>query len=465
MKAQNIPPKKSEEKNQPAGAKPKRRGRMLKRSLTAVVMGVVILGIIAAFSSSENLFDRLFRAGKTPTASVSPTSPVTPSPTSAPTPTPEPDLRAAAVVTCVGDIILHKAVIEGGLQPDGTYQYEYIFNSISSCFDQSDYTVANYEGALYGPPYTGYPMFNAPDAIADALKRAGVEMVTTANNHAFDGGLEGMKRTPQVFAEKGIQVIGTRSSASDPCFQIADINGIRVGFTGYTYETPGDGSSKALNGMILPAEANALVDSFNPYRAAVFEKNKTEMAERIRQMREAGAECVIFVLHWGEEYKTASNGTQQALAKYLSDQGVDVIIGHHPHVLQEIAVLSSAVTGKDTLVYYSVGNFLANMGFRTQGTNGYAEDALIARVTIERDKDGNTRVTKGEYIDTYVDKKDIGGKRIHTILPVKDALASPAEYGMEERIDLLKNSAARTAAVMANNQTGTGSIVIQEYAP
>jgi poly-gamma-glutamate synthesis protein (capsule biosynthesis protein) len=426
-------------------------------------MGIVVVCIVALFSSSTSLFDKLLHKTPTPTPTTTPVPTVTVTPT--PSPTPEPDLTASAVITSVGDIILHQAVIDGGLQADGTYQYDYLFKYISSYFNDSDYSIANYEGALNGPPYSGYPMFNGPDAIASAIKNAGIDMVTTANNHSFDRGVAGMIRTPQVFSEQGVKVIGTRSSAADTSFHIIDMNGIKIGITGYTYETPGTETDKALNGMILPPEAAGLVDSFNPYRAALYTQDKAEMAQRVQAMKDAGAECILFVLHWGEEYKTFSDSTQQQLAQFLADQGVDVIFGHHPHVLQEISVLSSAVSGKETLVYYSIGNFLANMNFGTQGTNGYAEDAVIARVTVERSKDGVVRVSKGEYIDTYVYKEYINGIRIHTIIPVEAALASPEAYGMTGHTDLLASSAARTAAVMATNKVTPGSILVQEYKP
>ena len=440
----------------------------IKKTAGLIVMGLVVIITVAVFSSSTttSLLYQLFHKNSDPSSlALTPTAAVTSSPTSSPTPSPKPDLTAGAVITAVGDIILHQAVINGGLQTDGTYKFDYLFKYIATYFNQSDYTIANYEGALNQAPYSGYPLFNGPDAIAAALKNAGVDMVTTANNHAFDAGLEGLKRTPQVFIKEGIKVIGTRTNATDPSYQIVDMNGIKIGITGYTYETPGTGTNKALNGTNLPAEANDLVDSFNPYRAARYEKDKAGMAQRIQAMKDAGAECIIFVLHWGEEYKTASDTTQQELAQFLADHGVDVIFGHHPHVLQEISVISSAVSGKDTLVYYSIGNFLANMGYSTHDTGGYAEDAVIARVSIERNKQGVVRVVKGEYIGTYIYKENVNGIRIHTVIPVKDALHSPVSYGMEGHTDLLTGSAARIANVMANSSGMKGSIAIGEYAP
>ena len=372
---------------------------------------------------------------------------------------------ASFVLTAVGDIILHQAVIDGGLQigkSPSTYAYDHLFEHVSTYFTASDYAIANYEGTLNGPPYSGYPMFGAPDAIATAMKTAGFDMVTTANNHAFDRKLAGLIRTPKVFRQAGIEVVGTRSTAKDPTFQVIERNGIKIGVTAYTWETIGTESNRALNGIPLPHEANALVDSFNPSHPMRYEQDKTGMKRRIKDMKAAGAESIVFLMHWGDEYKTVSNASQKKLAQYLSDNGVDVIIGHHPHVLQEISVLKSAATGKGTLVYYSLGNFLANMSFSTHGTNGNAEDAVIAQVTFERDKNGKVLVTKGEYIKTYAWKDKTGSRLIHRIIPVSAAVTTPVAFGMKSQLTTIRKSDARIDKVMGASDGTSYGIRIAE---
>lgn len=384
-----------------------------------------------------------------------------------PTKTPETDLSAMAVLTSVGDILLHSSVITGGLQKDGTYNYDYAFEYVTDYFKQSDYSIANFEGTLDGLPYTGYPRFCAPDAIASALKNAGIKMVTTANNHAYDRGISGIERTAEVFAGEGIEVIGTRREATDPAFKIVQVNGIKIGFTGYTYETVGSQTGKSLNGIAMASETVGLVDSFNYYRTDSYNEDLQEMADRISQMKEAGAECIVFELHWGTEYKNASNGQQKQLAQFLADHGADVIFGHHPHVLQEIDVLKTATGGRKTLVYYSLGNFLSNMLYTSNGTGGNAEDAMIARVVITRDKDGAINVTKGEYISTYVYKDKTTGKTIHKIIPVEQALKSPGKFGIatETVTTLIENSSVRIKKVLAGSEGTTNGIIIGEYSP
>ena len=382
---------------------------------------------------------------------------------------------ASFVLTAVGDIILHQSVIDGGLQSIGNsflsakatqtstnatrntakaaaeYHYDHLFQHVSSYFTASDYAIANYEGTLNGPPYSGYPMFGAPDAIATAMKSAGFDMVTTANNHAFDRKLAGLVRTPKIFRQAGIEVVGTRSEAKEPVFQIIERNGIKIGVTAYTWETIGTDANRALNSIPLPQEANALVDSFNPSRATRYEQDKQGMKRRIQEMRDAGADSIVFLMHWGIEYKTVSNDSQRKLAQFLADSGVDVIIGHHPHVLQEISVLKSATTGKGTLVYYSLGNFLSNMEYSTHGTNGNAEDAAIAKVTFQRSASGEVRVTKGEYIKTYAWKDKSGRKLTHRILPVMAAVTTPRAFGLGGALPTIRKSAARIDKVMGTS--------------
>jgi poly-gamma-glutamate capsule biosynthesis protein CapA/YwtB (metallophosphatase superfamily) len=391
--------------------------------------------------------------GNSPSSGNEESTPPTATLSPEPTPIPTPDLSAKVVLSAIGDIILHESVRNGGLKEDGSYQYDYLFASVTEVFQEADYVIANFEGAMNGPPYLAYPFFNYPDEIAVAIRDAGIGMVTTANNHAFDRGVSGLKRTAEVFREIGVEVVGTRSDPQDPITRILEIHGIKIAFAGYSYETPGTEGGKAINGLSMPSSAHDLIDSFNPYRRERFESDKRQMAQRIQEMREEGAECIVFNIHWGDEYKTRSNSYQRELAYFLADEGVDIIFGHHPHVIQEIEVIYSAKRGKNTLVYYSLGNFIANMVYSTHGTNGYAEDALIAMAEVTRSSDGKISVTKGEYVATYIYKERLDNRILHRAVPLGRALADPAGYRIEENRKLFEDSINRVAAVLSS-QTG-----------
>jgi len=148
------------------------------------------------------------------------------------------------------------------------------------------------------------------------------------------------------------------------------------------------------------------------------------------------------------------------MAQFLADNGVDVIFGYHPHVLQEIAIIPSSDKAKQMMVFYSLSGFVSNMEYGTHKTNGYAEDSIIAKAFIERNELGEVRILKAEYEGTYV-YKDKTGKRVqHYTLPVKSVLASPDHYDLGKGLQLVNNANIRIQNVLSESNTNTG-ITIQ----
>lgn len=446
----------------------KHRASGLPRALTVLLAVLLVLtgGVFLGTQVLPDVIANGSEPGQTTVPSADPTTAAAselPTETTVAETTVDPDIKA--VLTAVGDIILHQDVIDGGLIKAGDsnsgYDFTPIFQYVAPIFQASDLAMANFEGTLAGPQYSGYPFFCAPDEIADALYSAGIRVAWTANNHTLDRGLDGVIRTASVLREKGFQVIGTRPDTSKPADTVVDVKGIRIGLMAYTFETPGTETVKALNGINMPAAADPLIDSFNPYRDAAYEADITAMLERASALRDEGAEMICLSLHWGNEYETRSCSYQRQLAQRLCDAGIELIIGHHPHVLQEIDVLTSANTGRQTLVYYSIGNFVHNMDYSTHGTNGKAQDAIIARVTIER-LDGQVLVTAGEYIPTYVvriPKVSLSGERQHLVVPVLAALGDPDAY-QAEKADL-EASLERTEAILSDSK-GNNEIPVSE---
>jgi hypothetical protein len=395
----------------------------------------------------------------TPEPSPSPTFSPTPAPTM--TPTPEPTL-IRATITAVGDILMHKAVIDDGLTNPGeanpVYDFTPDFKYVSAIFQESDLAFANFEGTLAGPPYTGFPAFSAPDEIADALYDAGFRVIGTANNHCIDRGLAGLIRTATIFREKGFTVIGTRPDTASPMDTIQDLNGIKVGFINYTFETIGTESNKTINGIYLPKGAEDLVCSFNPYREDAYERDLAAILARADSLRSEGAEFICLSVHWGEEYNTKSVQWQRDVAQDLADGGIDLIIGHHPHVLEEAEVLTSQVTGKNTLIFYSLGNFLHNMNFGTLGTSGNAQDGAIARITLLKTDEG-VKIELAEYIPTYVVQVPDGNGLTHYIVPVLKGLIEPEAF--ETSTEEMQASYDRIHKILGES-TGTEQLPIVE---
>lgn len=295
----------------------------------------------------------------------------------------------------VGDAMQHQAQLDRALEiGDGKY-YDY-----SGCFDliapeiiKADYAVCNLEVPLGGgPDYTGYPCFSAPDSYALALKDAGFDMMLTANNHCLDRRDKAARRTLTALDSLDIDHIGTfkDSLQRDSLIPfIKEINGFRIGFLNYTYGTNG-----------IPPQDGIEI--------AYIDKDK--IASEINRTKEAGAEIIVVTMHWGLEYVLIENNVQRNLADFLVAQGVDLIIGSHPHVIQPMKVVRNESENKDVLVIYSLGNLISNM--KTADTRGGA----LVRAYITRDNNGKARFSHADY-DTFFSAKPAGGKSNFRVIP------------------------------------------------
>ena len=294
----------------------------------------------------------------------------------------------------VGDAMQHQGQLDQARKVGGgSYDYSDCFTLIAPTITEADYAVCNLEVPLGGgPDYTGYPCFSAPDSYAAALKDAGFDMMLTANNHCLDRRDRAARRTLTALDSLGIDHVGTYRDAADREAKvpfIKTINGIRVGFLNYTYGTNG----------IEPRDG-----------AEISLIDRDRMAREIAETRAAGAEAIVVAMHWGVEYVLLPNRNQEELADFLVDQGVDLIIGGHPHVIQPMKVVRNEKEGKDVLVVYSLGNFISNM--KTADTRGGA----LVRARIERDPDGKVRFKRADY-DTFLSAKPTGGLRNYTVIP------------------------------------------------
>ncbi len=354
-----------------------------------------------------------------------------------------------------GDVLFHSYLIHGGKQADGSYDYDYAFQYLQSITSEVDIAIANMEGTLAGEPYTGFPLFSAPDAVAKAIRSGGFNVALSSNNHMIDKGAAGLKRTVDILESEGLVVSGTRRSEDEPFYQLVDVGGIRVAMATFTYETIRQEGRRALNAIVIPDEAVGLVNSFSmeePYMSQDFAR----MATLAENMRTYGADIVVFNIHWGTEYSVAENWYQSSLAQELADAGVDLILGNGAHVIQPIKEVLSADGDHSMLVYYSVGNMLSDQLYSTADSNGFAEDGLLASVRFKRDAAGAMQIDSFGYIETYCYKVKTGStETLNTIIPVRRALENPAAYGVENAVNLLQSSLARTTSVMETNAYGS----------
>lgn len=326
--------------------------------------------------------------------------------------------RAQLLVT--GDLMLHTPILTS-VRSGGEYDFDEVFQYVGPYVSKADYAVVNLETTLSGTDgkeYTGYPKFNSPDSIVQDAGNAGFDMMLTANNHCNDYGTFGLKRTLETVRGGGLAALGTVASTDEPGYLVQDVNGIQIGMVCYSYGQIGsDPDRPAMNGLPTDSDAAGLINAFDYSKLDAFYE---EMTTRIADMRAEGAEAIVLYIHWGDEYSTSVNDKQRAMAQKLCDLGVDVIAGSHPHVVQEMDLLSStADESHKTVCLYSMGNFLSNQrATNVNVTTGHTEDSLLLGLTFVKYSDGNVYLEGVTVQPTWVLVESSGSRREYRILPL-----------------------------------------------
>ena len=350
--------------------------------------------------------------------------PTEPTETTAPPETtlPEPEhVVATASIASQGDLLMHGGVIRSGAQGDGTYDFESVFRYVKEYVSGYDLALANLETTFGGDanPYQGWPLFNVPDAFGDSIVEAGYDLLLTSNNHCYDTLMAGFKRTIEVSRDKGLMVLGSRLTEEEPNYAVVDLNGIQVGMVSYTYTTSMSGGKPSLNGN-SPVENPALINYFSYTN---LDKFYSEMTDILEKMKSEGAEATMLFIHWGTEYEIVENNYQDTIAQKVCDLGVDVIVGGHPHVVQPVQLLSSAVDPEHkTVCIYSLGNAVSNQRIAEMRLKtGHTEDGVLFAVTFEKYSDGTVYLAGAEVLPTWVNLSSVNGKLEYNILPLEDA--------------------------------------------
>lgn len=330
---------------------------------------------------------------------------------------PKPYTKEAELVA-VGDIMMHGAQIKSGYNPTiKTYNYDNFFTEVKGILSSGDWIIGNLETTLSGPEtgYTGYPLFNAPDPLADAIKKAGFNIISTTNNHSLDRGEKGVLKTLENVKKRGLIPIGTATSAKEAAkITIVEKNNISMAILGYSYGT---------NGIPIPKGKNYLVSLINPQK----------ITQDITKARQAGVDLVTVILHFGLEYQRQPSAEQKALVKQLVNAGADIILGSHPHVVQPYQIIEK--TGKSekpkkAVVIYSMGNFISNQREK------YRDLGVIFKVKVlKKFPDETTEIKEIKAIPTWVHRYSQGGKYQFRVLPIeqvlktrKHPLLSPSDY-------------------------------------
>lgn len=266
----------------------------------------------------------------------------------------------------IGDMLLHDVVQYTGEMPDGTYNYDHFFTHIKQDIQNADVAVVNQEVIIGGAEFgiSGYPDFNCREEVGDALVKAGFDIILHATNHSMDRGQKGIDNCMNFWDSRypEIKYLGLNRTQEDyENIYVYEKNGFKIAMLNYTY---------GLNGIALPSDRPYLVNLLNE-----------EKIKRDLQKAEEIADFTIVYPHWGTEYVYEPDESQRRWAQLFADYGADLVLGAHPHVIEPVEWITGA-SGNQTLVYYSLGNFISAQQAAPRMLGAMAE------ITLEKDNDG-----------------------------------------------------------------------------
>lgn len=250
-------------------------------------------------------------------------------------------------MTVAGDILCHNTNFwDAYVAEIDDYDFSYSFEDIKKYFDDADIAIGvletNFAGRDIG--YTNYPLFNSPEHLATDLKELGFDVLATANNHCLDKGFSGLVSTLDELDKAGLEHLGTYATEEKSKeYLIKDVNGIKIAFLTYAYGT---------NGIPLPDGKEFAVNLID----------KDKMLTDIENVKKEDVDVICVNMHWGDEYSLIPNSTQEELADFLFENGVDLILGSHTHCLEPMekrTVTLEDGTTKDGFIIYSLGNFMS----------------------------------------------------------------------------------------------------------
>lgn len=300
----------------------------------------------------------------------------------------------SVTLVMVGDMLMHMPVNRSGIKSDGDIDFSHLFTYTERFIKEADIALVNQEVLLGGKELgiSGYPMFNTYYEVGDALVDAGFDVVLHATNHTMDRGKEGLLNCISYWEDNhpSITYLGIQDTAEeqDEIF-VTEQNGIKIAILNYTY---------GLNGLTMPDDM--------PYAVNLMDKEK--MARDITKAKEV-ADFVVVCPHWGTEYVLKESAYQKEYAQFFLENGVDLVIGTHPHVIEPVEMLYDE-NGNEMLVYYSLGNYV-NSTASEENNIGRRMLGAMAEINIIRDNNGDVIIDDytAHPIVTYVsaNKKNI----------------------------------------------------------
>ncbi|MDR3704512.1 MAG: CapA family protein [Paludibacteraceae bacterium] len=332
-------------------------------------------------------------------------------------------------IVFAGDLMVHQLQLDAAHnKKTNSYDFNPCFSIIKPYIQSADLAIANLETTFSGKPYTGYPYFSSPETFLETTIKSGFDIFQIANNHIADKGSEGIKQTVKLLSAKttfvGSYIDKQQRDSLYPL--IVEKKGLKMALLNCTYGTENPKES------YQPCVVN-LIDT-------------VQIHQDVITARKRGAKFVIMTIHWGDEYTLAANEEQKMLARYFTHIGINLIIGSHPHTVQDFEIISLPDSSK-VPVFYSLGNFISNQ--RKENSNG----GILAYVTINTK---NNRILNCSYLPTYVHREYLQGKYQYYILPIPEYLKHKTTYNIGATADSLlhifyRNTTSKLSNISIHN--------------
>ncbi|MGC8803142.1 MAG: CapA family protein [Bacteroidales bacterium] len=321
----------------------------------------------------------------------------------------------SVILLFAGDVMGHMPQVHAAFDFNTlSYSFASCFRFIQPILDSVDIAVANLESTLAGPPYSGYPLFSTPDALARDLFAAGFDILATANNHCYDKGKYGMERTIRVLDSLKIPHMGTYANAQarDTLFPLIICKkGVKIALFNYTYGTNG-----------ISVDTPNIVNMID----------RRQIRRDLQRADSLKVDVKVIFLHWGREYELKPNSEQVSLARFLVQAGADIVVGSHPHVVQTFEEIQDTVRKRAVPVFYSLGNFISNQ--RDPNRDGGAMALFIIRWRTLSD---SARVfeIKSQYCPFWVYKGTLEGRYQYYVLPLPNGRNIPLPPEDRQRME------------------------------
>lgn len=303
--------------------------------------------------------------------------------------------ETSARIMANGDLLYHDIIYISAKKADGTYDFHENFEYVKPWLKQADLVLGDFEGTVNKDHYlAGYPLFNAPGEVMDAIKDAGYQVLDLAHNHILDSQIEGVVSTADAIEKAGMTPVGvyTHESRDKAPLVIKEVNGIKVAILAYSY---------GFNGI----EQSISQEDYNRYLSDLDEDKMKAEIERA----EKEADITIIMPQMGVEYQIEPTDEQKKLYHKMIDWGADIIFGGHPHVVEPAETVEK--DGDKKLIIYSMGNFISNQRIETMQdveNAKWTERGVLMDVTIKK-KSGKTTIETAKAHPSWVSRTPKGG--------------------------------------------------------